>query len=53
MILTCLAGATPRLLDADRRLAAALATIRRARGTERPSSLGSARTSAPGVRCSA
>ena len=36
MSLTYLAGATPRLIDADKRLAAALATIRRARGTERP-----------------
>ena len=36
MSLTYLAGLTPRLIDADKRLAAALATIRQARGTERP-----------------
>jgi hypothetical protein len=36
MSLSYLASATPRLAEADKRLAAALARIRRARGTERP-----------------
>jgi hypothetical protein len=36
MSLTYVAGAAERVMAADQRLAAALATIRRARGTERP-----------------